>query len=490
MNVLTYANYPFRPYPPFREPEDWREATWRAETDRDLARIYQLVDDAGADHDGKHQKHDHPWCPRCTLRFTLAELECPPDLATEDHEAAALETSRNRCSRWMTLHRNPPRDDFDPEAATGPSLREQLLYRDQLADLPQGEPLIDGALNRYSYAILRGRDQSFKTFVALDWALCLATGKPWQGRPVERVKVLYLVGEGAHSMDDRVSAWEAAWGVDVDREWFVSLPRVIDLHKAHELEELLDIVEEMEFGLVIIDTLRRASGAADGNGSEMGVVVDNIDRIKRATLDGSVLVLTHTDKGDNDTRGFSGIEDDADIVWSAKREEMVVDLKLTKMKDGPDGITVRLEATSSMKSLILHDAGPDIFADQKANGSQRAILFALGETFAQTHGATAAELIEATGMAKSTFYDARAALLKAGLIESGGSGHRPRYQLASPDGPGGVRTGDNPLTSTFPDSPEESGSPGPSPSGPAAFIGRTTGLSGQTDDQNDIEETA
>jgi hypothetical protein len=230
----------------------------------------------------------------------------------------------------------------------------QYLSRAELGDLPRPAPLIEGVLNRHSYAILRGRDGTYKSFLALDWALSLATGRQWQGRPTERGRVLYIAGEGVFGLQPRIQAWEARHG-KVPTDALTVRKSAVNLHRGGQpLERLLAHVRDGDYALVIIDTLRRASGGADGNGSDMGVVVDNIDLIKQATADGSVLVIAHTNKGDNDTRGFSGIEDDADIVWSAdKREGRVLKLRLTKMKDGPDGTTFTLTPESVLDSLVL-----------------------------------------------------------------------------------------------------------------------------------------
>ncbi|HEU4754531.1 MAG TPA: bifunctional DNA primase/polymerase, partial [Armatimonadota bacterium] len=65
------------------------------------------------------------------------------------------------------------------ETSASEDLAEFLVDGDALDDLPPSIPLIPGVLNRESYAILSGRDGSMKTFVALDWALSLATGMPW-----------------------------------------------------------------------------------------------------------------------------------------------------------------------------------------------------------------------------------------------------------------------------------------------------------------------
>jgi hypothetical protein len=302
------------------------------------------------------------------------------------------------------------------------------LYLDRagLLDLPAPEPLIERVLPRHAYVILRGRDHSFKSFVAIDWALCLATGKAWQTHAVEPVRVLYIAGEGAHGLRARVDAWEYAWGHNVPPHMLTVRRTALDMHQpGPAYTHLLDHVASGSYGLVVVDTLRRVSGAADGNGSEMGLVVDNLDRIKQATDNGTVLAVAHTDKGDHDTRGYSGIEDDADVVWAAKRDDMLLSLELTKMKDGPDGSTVHLQAQRTLNSLVL--SGTTGTPKVDTTESQDRILQGMRDMFPD--GVTGTELLATIGLPKATFYRALADLTAGGHLVNTGDKRRRFYEL-------------------------------------------------------------
>lgn len=244
----------------------------------------------------------------------------------------------------------------------GRSIAEDVLDSTELGSLPAPDPLIVGVLPRHSYAVLRGRDQTFKSFLALAWGLSLATGTPWLGREVEQVNVLYIAGEGAYGLQKRIDAWEERTGVAVEYGQFVILPRSVDMFSGAEIDELIELIRDGQFGLVIFDTLRRISGAAETNSDrDMGKVVDHLDRVKRATVNGSVLVVAHTQRADGDTRGSTAIEDDADVVWSVRRKGLVVTAKLEKAKDGPDGDEIKLEALETGESLVLvEDVGSGI----------------------------------------------------------------------------------------------------------------------------------
>ncbi len=311
---------------------------------------------------------------------------------------------------------------------------DYYLDRAGLLDLPAPQPLIERVLPRHAYAILRGRDHSFKSFVAVDWACSLATGKPWQGHATEPVRVLYIAGEGAHGLAARVAAWEYAWGRLVPPHMLTVRRTALNLHQpGPAFDHLLAHVTAGGYGLVIVDTLRRVSGAADGNSSEMGLVIDNLDRIKQATDSGTVLTVAHTDKGDHDTRGYSGIEDDADVVWAAKRDEMLLTLELTKMKDGRDGRTLHLEATEVLDSLTLN--GLDGPAKVNTTETQVKILDTIRDLFPD--GVTGSELLATSGLAKATFYRGMKDLLAAGHVVNTGNKQRKFYELpaltAEPD---------------------------------------------------------
>jgi hypothetical protein len=303
----------------------------------------------------------------------------------------------------------------------------QFLDRTQLDQLITPAWIIDGVIPGAAYGSEIGRDGTLKSFVAQDWAACIATGRPWQGRPVTQARVLYIAAEGAFGLRARFDAWEQAWRTTIPEGALTIRTSALSLYKtSDEFTHLLEHVTAGAYRFVVIDTLRRVSGSADGNTSDMGTIVDNIDRIKKATGDGTVLVIAHTDKGDKDTRGFSGIEDDADFVWHAKRDEDHLELTNTKMKDAPDGHVFHLHARSVANSLVLEEAGATIPA---ATESQIKILDTLRNLFPD--GATTKQLITGSGIAESTYYRVIAGLKKDGHVLNIGTARVPFLKFAT-----------------------------------------------------------
>jgi hypothetical protein len=211
---------------------------------------------------------------------------------------------------------------------------------------------------------------------------------------------------------------------------FVTRKSAVNLFRGGPaVEELVRRVEGEGYGLVVLDTLRRMSGGADGNGSDMGVVIDRVDRIRQATDNGSVLVISHTDKGDTDTRGYSGIEDDADIVWHAKRDEdndSRLTIECAKMKDGPDGERITLRTRQVLNSLVIDAASRGVVVTEPEDGKRRRI-FEIVQQHART-GITAAMLVD-EGFSKTTVYRALNVLCDGGEVLRKGAFYFPRRPI-------------------------------------------------------------
>src|SRR4051812_9860926 len=79
--------------------------------------------------------------------------------------------------------------------------------------LPEAQWLIEPLFERDSQVVLWGESGSGKSFVALSWALHIATGLPWLGKyPVKKAPVIYCVGEGDRGMRRRGRAGAIEYG--------------------------------------------------------------------------------------------------------------------------------------------------------------------------------------------------------------------------------------------------------------------------------------
>ena len=328
-------------------------------------------------------------------------------------EVDPLEAKVSERVEWLRVQDKARRRYAAEVAAEHAADFESLfLTAAELAALQVPPALIAGVLPVGANVVLRGRDHSFKTFVALDMALHVATGWEWNGHAVQQGRALYIAGEGAYGLGKRLRAWEEGHGVTVPEDAFTIRTAALDLRNpGPAFDHLLATIGEGGYRLVVIDTLRRVSGGADENSSEMGAVVDNIDRIKRAAVTGSTLTLAHTGKDDKDTRGWSGSEDDIDVVWHAVRlgSDKVCKLANTKMKDGDEHPDITMLGQVAPAACSLY------FVSGEASTGD-ATLAVWGVIAASVDGMTQAEIVSATKVSKGTVSKVLSKLEKQGSV--------------------------------------------------------------------------
>lgn len=73
--------------------------------------------------------------------------------------------------------------------------------------------LIDGVLQQDSIALTYGEPGTFKSFMAMDMAVAIASGQPWQGRETEKAIVIYLAAEGGDAIHLRRAGAQIARGI-------------------------------------------------------------------------------------------------------------------------------------------------------------------------------------------------------------------------------------------------------------------------------------
>lgn len=215
-----------------------------------------------------------------------------------------------------------------------------------LGDLEFKAPewLIDGMLEANTFSVCFGSPAAGKTFLTLDMALCIATGKDFHTHAVKQGPVFYIAGEGHNGFARRAAAWSKANDIPLQGVPFFKSSRAIIITEDESVAELVDTIDEMvqQYGepqLIVIDTLARSMGAADENSTQMmGAAIRAIDECRDA-YDCTVLAVHHTGHANKDrARGSSALLGavDAEFLvdkWSQDDQLAKVEVKFTKMKD-------------------------------------------------------------------------------------------------------------------------------------------------------------
>ena len=208
---------------------------------------------------------------------------------------------------------------------------------------------------------LYGQPGVCKSFVAIDMAMSIATGLPWQGLPTEKGFVIYISAEGGTGIGKRVLAWLAHHQVeprDADIAWLVeSIPVNTD---SEEMATLLNrIVDEIERppDYIVVDTLARCFDGDENQQEDMGRFVAGVDMLRKE-FGCTVTVVHHTNLSGLRERGNTAFRGATDTMIMIEKEDTQVTVTCTKQKDAEEfePIELELQKVDGTDSCIVQGA--------------------------------------------------------------------------------------------------------------------------------------
>ncbi|MBV2120515.1 MAG: AAA family ATPase [Candidatus Thiodiazotropha sp. (ex Ctena orbiculata)] len=207
-----------------------------------------------------------------------------------------------------------------------------------------------------SLAILFGDPASGKTLIAIDWAACIATGAPWNDKPVEQGPVVIIAGEGHFGYSRRLKAWGLAHDMEAELAESPLLisntaTAIMDDRAFEEMIKTLQAVADQHDGklqMVVIDTLARNIGPGDEDSSkDIAEYYRRCDHL-RLMFGCTVLTVHHSGHADkNRSRGSSNIKGSTDTEYKLEAfTDESRKLTCLKLKDGgpiPEPTTFTLD---------------------------------------------------------------------------------------------------------------------------------------------------
>jgi hypothetical protein len=245
---------------------------------------------------------------------------------------------------------------------------------DDIQDEPV-EWLVQGVIPQRSFVALYAPPASFKSFIALDIAECIATGRAFLGNEITRKgAVLYIAGEGHGGIGSRIKALKTHHNTPVGAPVYF-LRRQVNLRSSKtDLQDLvaaiddLKAIHEINFELIIIDTLARAFGGGNENASEdMGAFITAAGAIQGRYTCG-LLVVHHA--GKDATKGLRGhssllgaVDTELEIIRIEGAQPPKGILHISKQKDGEDGQRIgfkMVEVTTGSSGVIDFDGASSL----------------------------------------------------------------------------------------------------------------------------------
>jgi len=240
----------------------------------------------------------------------------------------------------------PPLDTYDtepidtppePSPETKPARRFGFIHNSDLeAKIP--EWVVRPFIESDSLVQIFGDPNCGKSFIGLDIAACVATGKDFHGKQTSKSgAAYYIAAEGRNGIKRRLKAWENRY-----QQPLVGWPLFISTGAGNlcDPESAAEIVDAIEGAgeppaVIVIDTLARNFGPGDENSTkDMNMFIAALDRI-RERYRCTIILIHHTGHGDKSRgRGAMALKGALDAEYRLDKDIYgVVRCEATKMKD-------------------------------------------------------------------------------------------------------------------------------------------------------------
>lgn len=356
----------------------------------------------------------YPICPVCHVAGEDFRLTCE-HADVDPGEAPCVESEPDRAA--------------DGQEQEPSRFARTIMRRSQLRNLPPVEPLIEGVISLRSTVMLVGSTGAGKTFLTVSWACAIGTGTAWLGRPVHRARVLYTVGEGANGLDDRVGAWEQAWGVKVGDDDVIFSIRPASLTEVDTWVEMRATAAALGCRVVVLDTFSSLAPDADETKDAATVLRRMADLA--AAIDGTVILVHHPGWGDvTRARGGSQLEANADevLILHGTNTDPMIALERKKVKEGVAGDKTWLRRKAAHGSVVIEGVAPQERAEAVASTAEQVARSVFDEPFTRTQLRDA--LMERMSVSNTTAYEHITQLSRAGLLRFvSGKGRAALYEM-------------------------------------------------------------
>jgi hypothetical protein len=242
--------------------------------------------------------------------------------------------------------------------------RKKLLVEswDSIKDEPV-EWLVESIIPKRSFVALYAPPASYKSFISLDLAEAIATGRDWMGyRIPKKGAVLYICGEGHGGLGARVKACKIQNKSPDGANLYIIRAQLNLRSSPEDFAELLnainDLIAEIDepLELIILDTLMRMSGGGfnENSSEDMGGFITQAGKLQEI-FECALMVIHHSGKDvTKGLRGHSSLLGAVDTELEIARQDSLTNasdasvignaiLTVSKQKDGADSIQIGIE---------------------------------------------------------------------------------------------------------------------------------------------------
>ena len=171
-------------------------------------------------------------------------------------------------------------------------------------ELPEPPSLIKGLVHQGTKTIVGGGSKSFKTWIQLDVAICVAYGQPWMGFETTPGRVLFVNFEIQPAFfQRRLKTIMESKGITFE-EGRLDLWNLRGFSAAYGIliPQIIERIKSVGYSLVILDPIYKLYGSANENdASEVAQLLNSLEKVCVET-GAAIMFGAHYSKGNQSTK--------------------------------------------------------------------------------------------------------------------------------------------------------------------------------------------
>lgn len=211
-----------------------------------------------------------------------------------------------------------------------------------ITDLTPPSFIIDDIIPDFGLGMIHGQSGHGKTFAVMDIAYHVATNMDWHGKQVEGGQVVYLAGEGHHSLKYRLIGLKQKYGRKLNRLYVSQSGCNLNTQEGLSLAvaSINDVHEATGESpkIIFVDTLHRFLDGDENSSRDAKTMIEACDNL-RDIFKCAVVLVHHTglSEGAQDrARGSSSWKGAMDFEYNIKKNNNKLIMSCKKMKDSEE----------------------------------------------------------------------------------------------------------------------------------------------------------
>jgi len=346
-----------------------------------------------------------------------------------DREGMTDELNQSRID-WGKLQ-EPVVQQQEKETPTDNEIN--LIWDNDLAnyEIEDKEWLVDGLIPAGGIGVWTGKRGSFKTFLLMNAAYCIASGKKFLNKyDTKQGKVIYLDKEnGIPIMKERSGMIKTGLSLEKADIGYICFSQ-LKLDKNTDMWAIEELIEKEKPAMLVIDTYRRAISFDENSAGDVSrLFVDILRPIVDKHWPLSIVLIHHDRKGSgqgdemDEIRGSSDLANYCDFILKNCRKGNKLELRQLKNRNAPELEPIPISINTDEKTTMEFScSSTPLVKTQLERCNELILLWMAKKQVSEFSTAQVKEIANNAGIKTTNFKESLNDLQSLGVVEKSTKG--------------------------------------------------------------------